>query len=124
MRSTHVTPSRDHGVRWAWRALGMAASLAACSASALAQPYAIPQAVFPGGGGTSTGGPFVVTGTIAQGVAGEASSGGAYTVTGGFTARRHGHPEPRVADPDHHRADHDGDVHRDDGAPAARWHRQ
>jgi hypothetical protein len=61
-------------------------------ASAGAQPYAIPQAVFPGGGGTSAAGTFVITGTIAQGVGGETSSGGTHTVTGGFSAADTGTP--------------------------------
>ncbi len=39
-----------------------------------------------GGGGTSAGGSFVITGTIGQWDAGDAMNGGAFTVVGGFWA--------------------------------------
>jgi hypothetical protein len=68
------------------RTVGLAAlTFLLNTAPALAQPYAIPQGVLTGGGGTSTGGSFVVTGTIAAGLAAETSSGGTYTVTGGVS---------------------------------------
>lgn len=45
-----------------------------------------------GGGGTSSGGSFVVSGTIGQWDAGDAMTGGAFTVVGGFWAGAGGQP--------------------------------
>jgi hypothetical protein len=45
--------------------------------------FNIPQAVLPGGGGTSTGGNNSLTGTIGQGLTGN-STGGNFAVSGGF----------------------------------------
>lgn len=53
--------------------------------SALAQ-YAIPWHTIDGGGGTSTGGVFNVSGTIGQPDAGGPMTNGQYAVTGGFWA--------------------------------------
>src|ERR1039457_7002310 len=50
----------------------------------LAQQYSIDWSKVAGGGGTSTGGTYQVTGTIGQPDAGSAMSGGQYSVTGGF----------------------------------------
>src|SRR5512138_2169118 len=55
----------------------------ACAATALAQPYTIDWSTIDGGGGTSTGGVYSVSGTIGQPDAGTLS-GGPYTLTGGF----------------------------------------
>src|SRR5512138_1673268 len=55
----------------------------ACAATALAQPYTIDWSTIDGGGGTSTGGVYSVTGTIGQPDAGTLS-GGSYTLSGGF----------------------------------------
>src|ERR1039458_9174365 len=52
--------------------------------SAHAQPYSIDWYKVAGGGGSSTGGTFQVTGTIGQQHASGAMSGGSYSVTGGF----------------------------------------
>ena len=52
---------------------------------AVAQDYAINWHTIDGGGGTSTGGVYSVTGTIGQPDAGT-MSGGSYTLTGGFWA--------------------------------------
>jgi hypothetical protein len=52
--------------------------------SANGQQYAIDWYKIAGGGGTSTGGVYSVSGTIGQHDAGLAMSGGNYTVTGGF----------------------------------------
>ena len=52
-------------------------------ASAHAQPFAIDWFTIDGGGGTSTGGVYSVSGTIGQPDAGE-MSGGPYTLVGGF----------------------------------------
>src|SRR5262245_48273292 len=51
--------------------------------SACAQPYSIDWYTIDGGGGTSTGGVYTVSGTIGQPDAGR-MSGGTYTVDGGF----------------------------------------
>jgi hypothetical protein len=49
----------------------------------LAQQYSIDWSTIDGGGGTSTGGVFTVTGTVGQPDAGT-MSGGSYTLSGGF----------------------------------------
>jgi hypothetical protein len=49
-----------------------------------AQNYAIDWYKIAGGGGTSAGGVYFVSGTIGQPDAGEAMSGGSYSLTGGF----------------------------------------
>jgi hypothetical protein len=51
-----------------------------------AQPYSIDWYKVSGGGGTSTGGVYSVSGTIGQHDAGGPMTGGAYAVTGGFWA--------------------------------------
>jgi hypothetical protein len=55
-------------------------------AVSLAQPYSIDWYKVAGGGGTSTGGVYAVSGTIGQPDAGTPMSGGNYSVTGGFWA--------------------------------------
>lgn len=50
------------------------------------QPYSVDWYKVAGGGGTSSGGGFQISGTIGQQDAGTALSGGAYSVTGGFWA--------------------------------------
>src|SRR2546423_11033221 len=57
--------------------------LAAASAASLAQSYSIDWFTIDGGGGTSTGGVYSVTGTIGQPDAGK-MSGGNYSIDGGF----------------------------------------
>jgi hypothetical protein len=52
--------------------------------SAQSQSYSIDWYNVSGGGGTSTGATYQVTGTIGQPDAGGAMSGGQYSVTGGF----------------------------------------
>ncbi len=49
-----------------------------------AQPYSVDWYKISGGGGTSTGSVYSVSGTIGQPDAGGAMSGGNYSVTGGF----------------------------------------
>jgi len=49
-----------------------------------AQPYAIDWHKIAGGGGTSTGGPYALSGTIGQPDASSAMANGPYAVTGGF----------------------------------------
>jgi len=57
---------------------------ALASFTASAQNYSIDWYKVAGGGGTSTGATYQVTGTIGQPEAGGAMSGGNYSVTGGF----------------------------------------
>lgn len=52
----------------------------------LAQSYSIAWHTIDGGGGTSTGGVYAVSGTIGQPDAGPTLSGGGFTLTGGFWA--------------------------------------
>ena len=52
--------------------------------TASAQPYSIDWYKIAGGGGTSTGGTYQVSGTIGQHDAGGPLTGGLYSVTGGF----------------------------------------
>ena len=58
--------------------------LAAMSQSGRAQPYSLDWLTIDGGGGTSTGGVYAVTGTIGQPDAGPLMVGGDFTVRGGF----------------------------------------
>ena len=53
---------------------------------AFAQSYSIDWYKIAGGGGTSTGGTYQVSGTIGQPDAGGAMTGGNYSLTGGFWA--------------------------------------
>ena len=55
-------------------------------AAALAQSYSIDWYKVSGGGGTSTGGVYTVSGTIGQQDAGGPMTGGNYALTGGFWA--------------------------------------
>jgi len=55
-------------------------------ATALAQSYAIPWHTMDGGGGTSTGGVYAVSGTIGQPDAGGPMTNGQFSLTGGFWA--------------------------------------
>ena len=63
-------------------------SLALCAASlalgAWAQNYSVDWSKIAGGGGTSAGGVYAVSGTIGQHDAGGPMTGGQYSVTGGF----------------------------------------
>ena len=52
--------------------------------SASAQTYSIDWFTIDGGGGTSTGGVYSVNGTVGQPDAGQAMSGGSFSLTGGF----------------------------------------
>ena len=54
------------------------------SVSSFAQTYTVDWYKIAGGGGTSTGGTYQVSGTIGQPDASGAMSGGQYSVTGGF----------------------------------------
>jgi hypothetical protein len=61
-----------------------ALALAALITPVQAQTYSIPWYNVSGGGGTSTGGVYSVSGTIGQPAAGGPLSGGNYSLTGGF----------------------------------------
>jgi hypothetical protein len=58
--------------------------LAWLTATLQAQTYSIDWSKVSGGGGTSTGGVYVVSGTIGQPDSGGPMTGGNYSVTGGF----------------------------------------
>ncbi len=60
--------------------------MAAVALPVHAQSYDINWHVISGGGGTSTGGVFTVSGTIGQPAAGGPMVGGQYSLTGGFWA--------------------------------------
>jgi hypothetical protein len=68
-----------------WRCGAMLLACGALLSTARAQ-YAIDWHTIDGGGGTSTGGVYSVSGTIGQPDAGSTMSGGVYSVTGGFWA--------------------------------------
>jgi hypothetical protein len=58
--------------------------LIALASPSLAQPYEINWSTIDGGGGTSSGGIYSLSGTIGQPDAGPAMSGGIFTLTGGY----------------------------------------
>ena len=64
---------------------GVLVLLAFCT-TVNAQPYSVNWYKVSGGGGTSTGGTYHVSGTIGQPDAGGPMTGGGYSVTGGFWA--------------------------------------
>ena len=68
------------------RALGFIILHSAFCLAAVAQSYSIDWYKVSGGGGTSTGGTYSVSGTIGQHDAGGPMTGGSYAVTGGFWA--------------------------------------
>jgi hypothetical protein len=59
-------------------------ALAASQVPLQAQNYSIDWSKISGGGGTSTGGVYSVTGTVGQPDAGTTMTGGNYALTGGF----------------------------------------
>ncbi len=71
-------------MRHTWQTmLALCCLISAVSFVALGQNYSIDWSTIDGGGGTSTGGVYLVSGTIGQPDAGT-MSGGNYTLTGGF----------------------------------------
>ena len=66
--------------------LSLSVLLLILQSSAFAQTYSIDWYKIAGGGGTSTGGTYQVSGTIGQPDAGGAMTGGNYSLTGGFWA--------------------------------------
>ena len=69
-----------------WRSLVAALAFVATATIAHAQSYSIDWFTIDGGGGTSAGGVFTVSGTIGQPDAGGPLTNGQYSVTGGFWA--------------------------------------
>ncbi len=67
-------------------------------AAGFAQQYSIDWYKVAGGGGTSTGGTYSVSGTIGQHDAGGPMTGGNYSLTGGFWALDLRRPDCRRAD--------------------------
>ncbi len=63
--------------------VGVLAGLCVAATSAAAQSYSIDWFTIDGGGGTSSGGQYSISGTIGQPDAG-AMAGGIYALTGGF----------------------------------------
>ena len=68
----------------ATRFVTVVAALAWSASPIMAQTYSIPRHVIAGGGGTSTAGPFSLSGTIVEIGAGGAMTSGPYSMTGGF----------------------------------------
>jgi hypothetical protein len=62
----------------------LTATLALFATLALAQSYSIDWHAIDGGGGTSTGGVYSISGTIGQADAGGSTTNGQYSITGGF----------------------------------------
>ena len=62
----------------------LAVACLAIAASVQAQSYSIDWYKITGGGGTTAGGQYSLTGAIGQPDAGSAMSGGGYSLTGGF----------------------------------------
>ena len=83
-RPCHAVGNRGARDRVALPAVGVLLALLAGLLSASAQPYTIDWWTVDGGGGTSTGGVYSVSGTIGQPDAGPTMSGGNYTIDGGF----------------------------------------
>lgn len=69
-----------------WRSIMAALALVTGAEVSRAQNYAIVWFTIDGGGGTSTGGAYSVSGTIGQPDAGGPLTGGSYSLTGGFWA--------------------------------------
>ena len=66
--------------------VALVATLPAFALNATAQSYGIDWHTIDGGGGTSAGGVYSLSGTIGQHDAGGPMTGGAYSLTGGFWA--------------------------------------
>jgi len=75
----HQEPRTSFEISWFGSALFLVTGLAAN-----AQSYSIDAFTVDGGGGTSTGGVYAVTGTMGQADAGALMLGGNYSVQGGF----------------------------------------
>ena len=85
MNANTVTSKRSNGVVSLRAACFCALALALiCPGVISGQGYLLDWSTIDGGGGTSTGGIYSVSGTIGQPDAGGAMSGGNYSLTGGF----------------------------------------
>ena len=72
-------------IRFTWVPLAALSSLLIFSSVATAQNYSIDWFTIDGGGGTSTGGPYSLSGTIGQPDANQqVMTGGNFSVSGGF----------------------------------------
>ena len=67
-------------------AISLSGSIALPARAQSGGVYAIVSSTLDGGGGTSTGGVYAISGTIGQPDASNALTGGAYSLTGGFWA--------------------------------------
>lgn len=76
----------------AWALIGIFSLVAS------AQPFAIDWSTIDGGGGTVSGGTFVVSATIGQPDAGATLTGGTFALTGGFWAGAGSGPPACVPD--------------------------
>jgi hypothetical protein len=82
---SHQFQSADTSARSkTWRSFVVSLALFGIALSASAQNYSIDWFKIAGGGGTSTGGTYQVSGTIGQPDASGAMTGGSYSLTGGF----------------------------------------
>ena len=84
-----ANPVRNGAARWGHRALPQCFCVSAVMllfglSIVHAQSYSIDWYKVSGGGGTSTGGVYSVSGTIGQHDAGGPMTGGSYSLTGGF----------------------------------------
>jgi hypothetical protein len=77
---------RDQKLLAAGLALGLLTTIITTPSIVFGQSYSIDWNKVAGGGGTSTGGPYSVSGTIGQHDAGGPMTGGNYALTGGFWA--------------------------------------
>lgn len=84
LRLPHRPAKRQLGPTGGARLLGFILLLSAFCLSAVGQSYSIDWYKIAGGGGTSTGGAYQVSGTIGQPDASGALTGGSYSLTGGF----------------------------------------
>jgi len=84
LRLPHRPAKRQLGPTGGARLLGFILLLSAFCLSAVGQSYSIDWYKIAGGGGTSTGGVYTVSGTIGQPDAGGSMTGGSYSLTGGF----------------------------------------
>lgn len=66
--------------------LAASLSVLAVGSAVMADPFTITWYTIDGGGGTSSGGSFTLSGTIGQPDAGAAMTGGSFSLTGGFWA--------------------------------------
>jgi len=85
----HQASNPNHSLPWSFKfgaslVLGAWCLVLLQATRTLAQTYSIDWSTIDGGGGTSTGGVYSVSGTIGQPDAGSPMTGGQYSLTGGF----------------------------------------